>query len=183
MRIIEHYPRAFSLLAITIVVSLSGGVAWSQSPAPSAGYAPLKLIKLTTKSSHIGRPEPVLDGRNAVLLAVFTTWCKPCQKEVPILNSLYSETRHRGVRVVAVSTDDKPPAAVRRWMTKKKTRYPVYYANLKVKDGSSILGDVSGIPHTLLLSSQGHVLRRWVGVVPIKALRAAIAPLVKKKKK
>ncbi len=63
---------------------------------------------------------------------------------------------------------------------RKKIRYPVYYANTEVKSGRSILGDISNIPHTLLLSAQGQVLRRWVGLVPINVLRAAIETLVKK---
>jgi thiol-disulfide isomerase/thioredoxin len=117
-----------------------------------------------------------------LLLTTFATWCRPCNKEVPILNRLFKESAGRGLRVVAVSLDEKPPFAVRHWMKERKVGYPVYYADIPVREGRSLLRDVSMMPTTVLLSPRGNILRKWLGVVPEKALRAAIEPIIRKKK-
>ena len=154
--------------------------------ATPPGRAPiepqLQLPRVHADNPRPGPVEAVLDGRQPALVTTFATWCNPCNKEVPTLNRLAKESAGRGLRVVAISLDEKPPFAVSHWMKDRKVNYPVYYADIPVRQGRSILRDVSLMPTTTLLSRQGNILRKWQGVVPESALRAAIQPLLRPKK-
>lgn len=57
-------------------------------------------------------------GRRAsggVVLSFFATWCGPCRKELPILNSMAGELQERGVAVVIVDLKESA-AVVRRFV-------------------------------------------------------------------
>ena len=155
----------------------------STPPVRNPTKPQLNLLRISANHSKAATKASVLDGRQPVLVTTFATWCKPCNKEVPTLNKVYSETRGRGLRVVAISLDEKPPFAVAHWMRENKVNYPVFYADSPVRSGRSILQDVSMMPTTLLMSPRGNILRKWLGVVPEKALLAAIKPILRPKKK
>lgn len=178
-----------------MLITRKGWIVWAGLVlllgAPSIGATPpgrgplkpqLPLIRVHVDNPKPGPVEAVLDGRQPALVTTFATWCKPCNKEVPILNKLARETAGRGLRIVAISLDEKPPFTVSHWMKERKVIYPVYYADIPVRQGRSILRDVSMMPTTTLLSRRGNILRRWLGVVPENALRAAIQPLLRPKK-
>lgn len=42
------------------------------------------------------------EKRNGVVLSLFASWCVPCRKELPILNSLVDELNGKGVKVVVI---------------------------------------------------------------------------------
>lgn len=124
--------------------------------------------------------EPLLEGGDAMLITVFATWCRPCNREVPGLNQLSHELAGRGIRVVGVSVDDAPADAVAAWMRRRQVSYPIYYADRSVRRGRSLLGSTHAIPLTVLVSPTGVVLRRWQGQVSVGTLRAAIRPLLRR---
>src|SRR5699024_10987882 len=45
-----------------------------------------------------------LEGKG-VMLNFWGTWCKPCEEEMPYMQSLYPEYKERGIEIVAVSLD------------------------------------------------------------------------------
>jgi hypothetical protein len=96
-----------------------------------------------------------------------------------MFNRISADVKARGVLVVGVSVDGKRPGVLFPWMKKFKVSYPVYYAMQAIRSGRSVLGDVSTLPSTVLISREGTVLRRWTGIVPERILRAAISPLLR----
>jgi thiol-disulfide isomerase/thioredoxin len=166
-------------VAVALITTSALATPPGRAPVP---IHQLDLVRIHTDTQRLGAPEPLLDGQNAVLVATFATWCKPCNKEVPTLNTLSKESKGRGVKIVAISLDEKPAFAVRRWMQERKVTYPVYYGSIEVREGRSILRDLSMMPTIILLSPQGSILRRWLGVVPEKSLRAALEPILRKRR-
>jgi peroxiredoxin len=48
------------------------------------------------------------NGRKAVILSFFATYCEPCKKELPYLQALYTKYKDQGLGVMVVSIDKSP---------------------------------------------------------------------------
>ena len=149
-------------------------------PATAADKEPRPIILplLDLEKGRPVRPEPVLDGKNITVVAVFATWCEPCIAELPTLIKLATETAGRGVNIVGISVDNKPPQVVARWAKEKGINYRVFYADAMVRNGQTQLGSTDRLPVLVILSKSGKRLRRWEGALPEKILRSAIEPLL-----
>ena len=97
--------------------------------------------------------EPDRKGR-FVLIDFWATWCGPCRKAIPELNTLHKKF---GDKLVVIGLSDEPEAKVKA-MTTPKMDYAVAIdtqARMKKAVG------VTGIPHVLIIDPQGIV--RWEG--------------------
>lgn len=96
------------------------------------------------------------DGK-PIILSFWATWCKPCIKELTIIDELYIDWQDEtGVKFVAISIDDS------RTMTKVK---PMVYGNdwqyevlLDVNQDFKRAMNVNMIPHTFLLNSEKEIV-------------------------
>ncbi len=75
---------------------------------------------------------PTLDGGRMamkdfrgklVLVNFWATWCGPCQWEMPLMERLYQDYRHRGFVVLAISIDQGDPERVRAFVRDRKLTY------------------------------------------------------------
>ncbi|MGM9985984.1 MAG: thiol-disulfide oxidoreductase ResA [Bacillaceae bacterium] len=41
-----------------------------------------------------------------VMLNFFGTWCKPCEKEMPLMNKLYQTYKDKGIEILAIDNDE-----------------------------------------------------------------------------
>jgi cytochrome c biogenesis protein CcmG, thiol:disulfide interchange protein DsbE len=56
-------------------------------------------------------------GKEVTIIHFWATWCEPCRKEMPALESYYQQHRAQGLRVLAISMDDPgDDASVRQLM-------------------------------------------------------------------
>ena len=46
-----------------------------------------------------------LKGEKLTLIDFWATWCKPCKKAIPELNSIYKEYKEKGVEIIGVNCD------------------------------------------------------------------------------
>lgn len=160
--------------AIVLLAGLSSGLGWwlarqtmmpPQQPLPTGftvvepGQAlpPLALPDLDTgelrKLDGPGRPR---------LVNYWASWCGPCRKEMPVLNTYALEQGGNGVQVIGIALDSPAEAlAFRR-------EVPVSFALLVETPGpgdSSVrLGNRRGIlPYTVLIDSNGKLARTHYG--------------------
>ena len=97
--------------------------------------------------------EPDRKGK-FVLIDFWATWCPPCRKAIPELNSLQKKF---GDKLVVIGLSDEPEAKV-KGMTTPQIDYAVA---IDTKARTKTAVGVSGIPHVLLIDPQGIV--RWEG--------------------
>ncbi|MCS7227787.1 MAG: TlpA family protein disulfide reductase, partial [Endomicrobia bacterium] len=48
---------------------------------------------------------PIVSKGNIVVISFFTTWCKPCKKEFPILNKLAKKFSGKPVKIFLIRSD------------------------------------------------------------------------------
>ena len=73
-----------------------------------------------------GKPIRLADLRGkAVWVNFWTTWCPPCQSEVPILRDLSERYRDRGLELVAISVQETSPADVAAYAARYELGYTI----------------------------------------------------------
>jgi len=85
-----------------------------------------------------------------VLVNFWATWCPPCRKEMPDLETLYNHFEKQGFVVLAISDED--PAKVTPFISDHKVTYPVLLdPGRKVTDNFH----VDGIPKSFVFDRDG----------------------------
>jgi peroxiredoxin len=105
-----------------------------------------------------GRPWTLKDLKGKVVMLNFwATWCPPCRKEMPDLESLYKQFASQGLLVLGVSDDD--PEKVREFVQKQGTTYPVL-----LDPGSRVnhLLHIEGIPKTFVFDREGKIVSQSI---------------------
>jgi cytochrome c biogenesis protein CcmG/thiol:disulfide interchange protein DsbE len=116
-----------------------------------------------------GRPIRLADLRGkAVWLNFFTTWCPPCQAEVPILRDVAARYRDRGLELVAISVQETSPADVAAYAARYQLGYTIGF------DGSGRIFreyKAYGLPTQVFIDPNGVIAN--VVAAPLDAAGAA----------
>lgn len=118
---------------------------------------------------------PSLVGK-VVVVNFWATWCKPCQKEIPDFNRVYTAYKDRGVVFLGVMTDAPEPGILLNFMSDYEMTYPVIPAT---NENLLAFGYPEAIPTTFIYDRTGkrHTMRR--GALEEKELREVIDELVR----
>lgn len=116
-----------------------------------------------------GRPD--LAGK-VVLIDMWATWCGPCILSIPHLNELAERFRDD---LVVIGLSDESSAAFNQGVKRRKLDDFRYYLALDPGGRMTKAMRVTGIPHTIVMSSDGIV--RWQGN-PFDLKEATVARIV-----
>ena len=95
---------------------------------------------------------------NFVLVNFWATWCPPCIKEMPALNSLHNKLKSKNFRVVGVHVG--PALATVKQYLKDR---PVDFDIVIDKNMSLSSWEVAGLPTTFLVNPAGEIIYRATG--------------------
>jgi peroxiredoxin len=102
-----------------------------------------------------GNPIHLSDLRGkAVWVNFFTTWCPPCQSEVPILRDLSARYKDRGLVLVAISVQETTPANVASYAARYQLGYTIGF------DGSAKIFHAYkayGLPTQIFIDQNGVI--------------------------
>jgi len=101
-------------------------------------------------------------GGKVVLLNFWATWCPACRDEIPQLIGLAARYRDR-LLVIGVSQDDGPPAQVWQFAQAMGINYPIIMASREI---NANYGGVLALPTTFVVSPEGRVVQKHIGVYP-----------------
>ena len=138
--------------------------ATAAAPATTACAANAKPANLNFTLKDVDGKEvklATLKGK-VVLLDFWATWCGPCKIEIPWFIEFQNKYGKAGLQVVGVSTDDSL-AKLKPYVANMKMNYLVLQG-LDRDDIQDAYGPLFGIPVTVLISRDGKVCAKHVGL-------------------
>src|SRR6266851_1431707 len=92
-----------------------------------------------------------------VVLNFWATWCPPCRKEMPDLETLYHQSKDQGLVILAISDEDADK--VKPFIAQQKVTYPILLdPGRKVHE----LFQIEGIPKTFVYDRNGKLVAQSI---------------------
>ena len=139
----------------------------AELPSPELSYeltrldTPLPAPDFTLKDMD-GKAHRLSDYRGKVVMLNFwATWCPPCRREIPSMESIYQDLGSDGFMVLAVNEfEDADHVFAYTGQLSVFPTFPILF------DSDSTLSEqyqVKGLPTTFLIDKQGKIVYRAVG--------------------
>lgn len=162
--------------AAATALSAAGVAAWryggsaSGVPQPPAGWWQQRLLP-----AHGDVPVALENFRTQpVLLNFWATWCPPCIRELPLLNSFHRQAQTHGVHVLGIAVDRQE--AVQRFLKQRSVGFPVLLAGDAGMELAQPLGNTrNALPFSVLFNASGQALQHRLGELDQKTLDAWVA--------
>lgn len=105
----------------------------------------------------VPRARTLADFRGSpVLLNVWATWCDPCREEMPSMQRLFDAYKDKGLRVVAVSVDDRGnEGLIREFVAEHHLTFDILHQGAF---NMMATYQVRGVPQTFLISRTGELV-------------------------
>jgi thiol-disulfide isomerase/thioredoxin len=109
-----------------------------------------------------GKPVSLSSYKGKVILLNFwATWCGPCKAEIPGFVELQEKYKNDLI-VVGYSVDDEAPKA-KAFAAEYKINYPILLGEGR-EDVQDAYGPIWGIPASFIISRDGRVCKRHLGI-------------------
>ena len=95
------------------------------------------------------------------LINFWATWCAPCKKELPKLDSLYQQIPRRQVNIVLINIENIKYDKIQKFFNRLKVKNLVSHFDNKLKLTKEL--KLRGIPITLIVNSNGKEIGRIIG--------------------
>jgi thiol-disulfide isomerase/thioredoxin len=123
-----------------------------------------------------GKDVKISDHKGKVILLNFwATWCGPCKAEIPGFVELQDKYK-KDLVIVGFSVDDTADKA-RAFATEYKINYPIMLG-LGREDIQDAYGPIWGIPASFLISKDGKVCKKHMGIAPKAVFEKEIKALL-----
>jgi thiol-disulfide isomerase/thioredoxin len=152
--------------------------------ALAVARTPFRLPDLSFRDGT-GRERTLNEWRGrTVLLNLWATWCVPCRKEMPALDTLQADLGGGKFDVVAVNIDTRDPQKPLNFLKDIGVSHLAYYSDdsAKVFQELKAAGKAFGMPTTLLVDGSGCEIgemagpAEWASADGIKLVSAIIGP-------
>ena len=117
----------------------------------------------------------VLQSKEPFLLDFSAAWCGPCKAEIPGFVELQEKYGDKLV-IVGYSVDDTADKA-KAFATEYKINYPILLGEGR-EDVQDAYGPIWGIPASFLISKDGKVCKKHLGIAPKNVFDKEIAALM-----
>ena len=159
-------------------------LAHGEIAALTMATAPLRLPDLTFEDAD-GKPRKLSDWHGRIVLVnLWATWCVPCRKEMPALESLQTRLGGPDFEVVAVNIDTRDPEKPRNFLKEANLTRLGYFTDQKAKVFQDLkaIGRALGMPTSVLVDGEGCEIAtlagpaEWSSDDAIRLIRAAVNP-------
>jgi thiol-disulfide isomerase/thioredoxin len=159
-------------------------LAHGEVAALTMATTPLRLPDLAFEDAD-GQPKKLSDFRGrTVLVNLWATWCVPCRREMPALDSLQTKLGGQDFQVVAVNIDTRDPEKPKNFLKDANLTKLSYFSDSKAKVFQDLknIGRALGMPTSVLVDGQGCEIAtiagpaEWASDDAVKLITAAIKP-------
>jgi thiol-disulfide isomerase/thioredoxin len=164
-------------LLAALAAGAAGESAWAAVPTvqPTTAAA-LKALRTRPMADLQGATRRLADWQGRpMLLNFWASWCAPCVREMPELDSLQKQFPQ--VQFIGIGIDTA--VKIRKFLLKVPVSYPLLVLGTSGIDTLRDLGDTAaGLPFTLILTADGSVKRSILGKIRPDDVRNTLASLV-----
>jgi thiol-disulfide isomerase/thioredoxin len=101
-------------------------------------------------------------GGRSLIINFWATWCAPCRREIPLLETLHAEWAGRDMSVVGIAVDNRDK--VLEFAGRFKIGYPLLMGEQDALDAATAFGVESPVfPFTVFTDRRGEVVALFVG--------------------
>lgn len=195
MRVIAIAVTAVALLAISIPFMFQTphaetNAAPEASVTPAASHDPTseataacvadaKPANWDFKLKDLNGKEVALssfkDSGKVILLNFWATWCGPCKAEIPGFVELQEKYKDK-LTIIGYSVDDTAELA-KKYAAEYKMNYPILLGEGR-EDVQDAYGPIWGIPASFIISKDGKVCRKHMGIAPKAVFEKEVVALM-----
>ena len=159
-------------------------LAHGEVAALTLATSPLRMPDLAFDDAD-GKPKKLSDWRGkTVLVNLWATWCVPCRKEMPALDSLQTKLGGQDFEVVAINIDTRDPDKPKNFLKDGNLTKLAYFSDQKAKVFQDLknIGKALGMPTSVLVDGQGCEIANiagpaeWASDDAVKLIKAAMQP-------
>jgi thiol-disulfide isomerase/thioredoxin len=159
-------------------------LAQGEVAALTMATTPLRLPDLAFADAD-GVPKKLSDWRGKTLLVnLWATWCVPCRKEMPALETLQTKLEGPGFEVVAINIDTRGADKPKNFLKEANLTRLGYFNDQKAKVFQDLkaVGRALGMPTSVLVDGEGCEIAtiagpaEWGSDDAVKLVKAALAP-------
>jgi len=188
-------------VSATAIALLAIAIPFVWSPGEEAATAESSSAAITPASSHApatdgcmanakpaqwdftlkdleGRPVSLAsfrDPNKVVLLNFWATWCGPCKAEIPGFIELQEQYKDQ-LTIIGYSVDDTAELA-KKYAEQYQMNYPIVLGEGK-EEVQDAYGPIWGIPASFIISKDGLVCRKHMGIAPKAVFEKEIVALL-----
>jgi cytochrome c biogenesis protein CcmG/thiol:disulfide interchange protein DsbE len=167
-------PNLFLLLLLLILIvttnfsACNSGAANSKS---SAATEPRPDEPVVTFKNLQGQDVPLASLKGKVVVVNFwATWCEPCRVEIPWMIGFQQKYADKGLTILGVAMDEEGKSVVEPYVQKTQfdvdghpatMNYPIVLGNDELAEK---FGGLIGFPTTIVISRDGKVQKRYIGL-------------------
>ena len=173
--------RGIALLLICILAGYYVGTAFWKSPpiAPDnpspAGSALAETLPEFALPGLDGDLRSISEwsGRS-MLINFWATWCAPCRREMPLLQTVHDERSDTPFSVIGIAVDRMPD--VQAYIGETGVTYPILVGQQDAMDAAELFGPAFvGLPFTIFVGRNGQVLGLESGEIHLDELQRILA--------
>src|SRR6266702_2693527 len=159
-------------------------LAHGEVAALTMATVPLRLPDLAFEDAG-GKPKKLSDWRGrTVLVNLWATWCVPCRREMPALDSLQTKLGGPNFEVVAINIDTRDSEKPKNFLKQAGLTRLDYFNDQKAKVFQDLksVGKALGMPTSVLIDDQGCEIANiagpaeWASDDALKLIKAAVKP-------
>jgi cytochrome c biogenesis protein CcmG/thiol:disulfide interchange protein DsbE len=132
-----------------------------------------------------GKDVPLSSFKGKVVVVNFwATWCEPCRVEIPWMIDFQQKFGDKGFTLLGVAMDEEGKSVVEPFVQKTQfdvdghnmtMNYPIVLGN---DDLAAKFGGLIGLPTSVVISRDGKVAKRFIGLVSHDQLEKTIQSLL-----
>ncbi|OQY27830.1 MAG: hypothetical protein B6244_09250 [Candidatus Cloacimonetes bacterium 4572_55] len=151
--------KSMLILSIILWITSSAFLAIAEENAEELKKCPDFTLK-TLSEDNVKLQSYLEEG--CVFIDFWSTWCKPCKKEMKELQKLFDKYHDRGFTVLAVSLDAaKDQSKVKKFTKQYKYSFPILLD--PTQEVAKKLGYPGVLPYSLLVDKEGYIHHMQVG--------------------
>ncbi len=158
------FALGLALAVLSCSGGCEGGSGHTMTPEPAPAFSlPTLTGEMVSLESLRGK---------TVVIDFWATWCAPCEFQIPVLNEFYAAHREAGnVEVLGISVDEDGSEEVKAWTEERGVTYPILMGD----DSLARRYGAVGFPALAIVSPQGEIVVRHMGVVDRETLEAGLS--------